>query len=71
MLFFTENPPTSEQNAVIEESGQDPYFYPPKISKGNVVTVTWRKIYTIVKVFVDIRVGKRKIICVEKLAKKV
>ena len=62
LLFFTENPPTSEQNAVIEESVQDPYFYPPKISKGNVVAVAWRKIYTIVKVLVDMREGKRKIV---------
>ena len=53
-LFFTENSPISEQNIVIEEIAQDPYFYPPKISKGSVVAVAWGKIYTIVKVFVDI-----------------
>ena len=54
-MFFTENFPTSEQNGVIEEIAQDPYFYPPKISKGSVVAVAWGKIYTIAKVFVDIR----------------
>ena len=69
-MFFTENSPTSEQNGVIEEIAQDPYFYPPKISKGSVVAVAWGKIYTIVKVFVDIREGKRKINCVERLKKK-
>ena len=55
LMFFTENFPTSEQNGVIEEIAQDPYFYPPKISKGSVVAVAWGKIYTIAKVFVDIR----------------
>ena len=69
-MFFTENFPTSEQNGVIEEIAQDPYFYPPKISKGSVVAVAWGKIYTIVKVFVDIRECKRKISCVEELEKK-
>ena len=70
LIFFTENSPTFEQNAVIEEIAQDPCFYSPKISKGSVVAVAWGKIYTIGKVFVDIREGQRKIICVEELAKK-
>ena len=59
LMFFTENSPISEQNTVIEEIAQD------IISKGSVVAVAWGKIYTIVKVFVDIREGERKIICVE------
>ena len=65
LMFFTENSPIPEQNTVIEEIAQDPYFYPPKISKGSVVAVAWGKIYTIVKVFVDMREGERKIISVE------
>ena len=71
LMFFTENFPISEQNAVSEENAQDPYFYPPKISKGSVVAVAWGKINTIVKVFVDIR-GQRElfVFCVEELAKK-
>ena len=71
-MFFTENFPTSEQNGVIEEIAQDPYFYPPKISKGSVVAVAWGNINTIVKVFVDIREGERElfVFCVEEPAKK-
>ena len=72
LMFFTENFPISGQNAVIEEIAQDPYFYPPKISKGSVVAVAWGNINTIVKVFVDIREGERElfVFCVEEPAKK-